>query len=323
MGVDLREVAMDGRTDSDVVRELRAHANAAVPSMALDRAAVRAAGRRRLLGRRLAAGVSAVALVGAIAVGVTWSGWLGRGTGVPPAGASAGASLQLRLVVSSTTGGCTAPALRGEAPGSACDIDGTTTYQLGEALGDLTPTSTSIVRDDHTGLDLTFSRDDTATLTEVTGNAVGQRLAMLVDGRVIGAPQVMEPITLDQIEIAFGTAAQARFVAAMLDGTLKPAPDTVAVYQPQGTGGDAALLTGTLTLRDGCTYVVDENGTTWLPIFARGVTADDTTLTYGGETYPYGSTVSLTGGQSGAGPTDAIPASCSTDAAAWRVTPPG
>ena len=315
---------MEGRTDSDVVRELRAHANAAVPAMALDRAAVQTSGRRKLLGRRLAAGAGAVALVAAIAVGATWSGWLGRGTSVPPAGpsASAGASLQLRLVVSSTSGGCTAPALREDAPGSACDLDGTTTYQLSEALGDLTPTSASIVRDDRTGLDLTFSREDTATLTEVTSNAVGQQLAMLVDGRVIGAPQVMEPITLDQIETVFATAAQAQFVAALLDGTLTPAPDSVAVYEPQGTGGDAAQLTGTLTLQGGCTYVVDQNGTTWLPIFARGVTADDTTLTYGGQTYAYGSTVSLTGGQSGAGPADTIPAACSTDAAAWRVTQP-
>lgn len=315
---------MDGRTDSDVVRELRAHANAAVPAMALDRSAVRVSGRRKLVGRRLAAGAGAVALVAAIAVGATWSGWLGRGTSVPPAGptASAGASIQLRLVVSSTTGGCTAPALREDAPGSACDLDGSTTYQLGEALGDLAPTSASIVRDDRTGLDLTFSREDTATLTEVTGNAVGQQLAMLVDGRVIGAVQVMEPITRDQIETVFATAAQAQFVSDLLDGTLTPAPDTVAVYEPQGTGGDAALLTGTLALQDGCTYVVDQNGTTWLPIFARGVTADGTTLTYGGQTYTYGSSVSLTGGQSGAGPAETIPAACSTDAAAWRVTQP-
>ncbi len=315
---------MDGQPDADVVHELRAQANAAVPAMTLDRAAVRASGRRRLLGRRIAAGVGAVALVGATAVGATWSGWLGRSTGVPPAGlgSSAGASLQLRLVVSSSTGGCTALPLRDDAPGSACDLDGTTTYQLGEALGELTPSSTSIVREDRTGLDLTFGREDTATLTEVTGNAVGQRLAMLVDGRVIGAPQVMEPITLDQVEMVFGTAAQAQFVAAMLDGTLPPAPDAVAVYEPQGTGGDAALLTGTLTLRDGCTYVVDDAGTTWVPIFARGVAGDTTTLTYGGRNYVYGSTVSLTGGESEVLPEDTIPASCSADVKTWRVTQP-
>ena len=92
---------------------------------------------------------------------------------------------------------------------------------------------------------------------------------MLVDGRVIGAPQVMEPITLDQIETVFATAAPAQSAAALLDGTLTPAPDSVAVYEPQGTGGDAAQLTGTLTLQGGCTYVVDQNDTTWLPIFAR------------------------------------------------------
>lgn len=315
---------MDGRADCDVVREMRAHADAAVPEMALDRDAVRAPGRRGLLVHRLAAGVGAVALVGAIAVGVIWSGRLG-GADLPPAGSSAGAGvpLQLRLVVSSTTGACTAPALRDDAPGSACDLDGTTTYRLGEALGDLWPTAASIVRDDRTGLDLTFSREGTATLTEVTSDAVGQQLAMLVDGRVIGAPQVMEPITLDQIETVFATAAQAQLVADLLTGTLPPSPDTVAVYEPQGTGGDAALLTGTLVSRDGCTYVVDELGTTWLPIFARGVTADGATLAYGGQTYTYGSTVALTGGQSGAGPADVVPAGCSTNVTAWRVAQPG
>ena len=55
--------------------------------------------------------------------------------------ASTAPPLQLRLVTSSQAGPCTAPPLTADGPGTACDLDGTTTYELAESLGEVTPTS--------------------------------------------------------------------------------------------------------------------------------------------------------------------------------------
>lgn len=40
----------------------------------------------------------------------------------------------------------------------------------------------------------------------------------------------------------------------------------IALY-PRGIGGQQALLTGGLTLENGCLYVVESNGRRWVPVF--------------------------------------------------------
>jgi hypothetical protein len=50
----------------------------------------------------------------------------------------------------------------------------------------------------------------------------------------------------------------------------------IATYANAGTGGDAALLEGTLVIDDGCVYVDSEDdGTRWLPVFPRTDTSWD------------------------------------------------
>lgn len=102
-----------------------------------------------------------------------------------------------------------------------------------------------------------------------------------------------------------------------------PPPD-VATYLPIGTALPGATLSGTLTLAAGCTYLVDDTGTAWLPIFARGVIRADGALTYDGQTFTDGAIVTLVGGGAERTvPDDDIPATCSTDGPVWIVEPPG
>lgn len=125
--------------------------------------------------------------------------------------------LDLRLVTSSQAGPCSAAPLTQAGAGTACDLAGETTYQLGESLGVVTPASASRSGQgpDQT-IDLTFGREDTDTLAEVTGEVVGSELAMLAGGRVISAPVVMAPIEVGAVQLSFGSASEADTVAAAL-----------------------------------------------------------------------------------------------------------
>lgn len=78
---------MTSPSDPEIVRELRNRAAVGVPTMSLDEAAVRAAGRRRLSSRRWVAGAGAAAAV-ALAVVVTTTGLLHPPEGIGPAGAT-------------------------------------------------------------------------------------------------------------------------------------------------------------------------------------------------------------------------------------------
>ena len=127
--------------------------------------------------------------------------------------------LQLRLVTSSTDGPCSAPALTGAGAGDACDAAGSTTYTLGESLGELTATSATVAADDaqSTGRVLiTLDATGSATLRDATAAAVGQRLAMLADGKVLSAPTVGAVVTGDQLVITGATRAAADQIAATL-----------------------------------------------------------------------------------------------------------
>jgi preprotein translocase subunit SecD len=131
--------------------------------------------------------------------------------------------LQLRLVTSTTQGPCSAAPLTSDAAGSACDLSGTASYELGESLGVVTPTSvtrggqgsgqTVVVELDKAGA---------ATLAEVTRQALDKQLAILLDGSVLSAPLVKEPITAGVVELAPGTAAEAEQVAAQLGASATP-----------------------------------------------------------------------------------------------------
>src|SRR3954453_12887102 len=75
-----------------------------------------------------------------------------------------------------------------------------------------------------------------------------------------------------------------------------PRSGAIATYESTGTGGDAALLTGTVAFEDGCLYV-EADGKRWLPVFpVDEVEAGENTLTYGAHNYGNGDQVDLRGG---------------------------
>ncbi len=206
-------------TDQELIRTLRTRADGAVPPMSLDVSAVRAAGRRRLVMIRLAMGGGIAATATAAILAFVVPGSLIPHHGSGPAGGRHAAgptlsALEFRAVISTTEGPCTAAPLTTATAGAACDFTGAMTYQLGAPLGTATPTSVSTTdRPDSSQIDVTFDDRGRATVQAITGNAVGTQLAVLVHGRVIAAPQVMEPLSAAQTEFAGGTAAQAQQIA--------------------------------------------------------------------------------------------------------------
>ena len=141
--------------------------------------------------------------------------------------ASSAPALELRIVTSSVQEQCTVPPLTSAGPGSACDIAGTTTYAVGEALGVMMPTSVTRAGEGAgQRVDVLFDTADRDTLAAVTGAAQGKQLALLADGRVLGAALVMEPITAGAFTFSFGTAAEADQVATALGATTPGASTT-------------------------------------------------------------------------------------------------
>lgn len=138
-------------------------------------------------------------------------------------GGSPGPPLQLRLVTSSAEGPCSAPPMTSDGPGSACDRAGTTTYELGESLGVVTPTSVTL---DGRGAGQTvnaeFDKADAGKLGDVTGKALEKQLAILLDGKVLSAPVVKSALTTGNVAFTFGTASEAKQVAAELGASATP-----------------------------------------------------------------------------------------------------
>lgn len=395
-------------TDRDLGRQLRDRAQADAPPMALDADRVLDAGRRRVRRRRWGAGLGLAVTTVAVAGVASLLTWAHPTMGPAPAASDRLATLDLRLVTSSMPGECTAPALTTDAPGTACDLDATTTYELGESLGHITPASVQLGGGQPAGatVELTFEGADQESLAAVTDGVIGQQLAMLADGTVLLATQVMSPIPGGAMEISAGTPTTASAIVALLTGhddvaaratatepaamdalvdqrrphaaTYDPASDSVivtldvtgapveplelrqieaavaaavepwhvsslvaptsglptvptdlpvapdvATYLPIGGAGLDALLVGTLDLEPGCAYVVDGQGRSELPVFARGVTRTASTLTYGARTYTDGQAVSLGGGGTESGATTIIPTTCRTGVEAFGVNPPG
>jgi preprotein translocase subunit SecD len=127
--------------------------------------------------------------------------------------------LQLRLVTSSSVGTCSAPPLTTDGPGSACDRAGITTYVLGESLGTVTPAS---VTSQGSGVDVEMDKVGAGTMRGVTTSAVDKQVAILLDGKVLSAPVVKEPVTTSSMELALATSAEADAVAAELQRTMTP-----------------------------------------------------------------------------------------------------
>ncbi|WP_426593361.1 SecDF P1 head subdomain-containing protein [Cellulomonas sp. McL0617] len=125
--------------------------------------------------------------------------------------------LQLRLVTSTEAGACTAPPLTADGPGTACDLEGTTTYELAESLGVVTPTA--VTRDAPAGahaVGVEFDKADATTLKEVTSKAINEELALLLNGKVLSAATVHDPITTGTFIFGFGNASDADRAAALL-----------------------------------------------------------------------------------------------------------
>ncbi|HUX71571.1 MAG TPA: hypothetical protein VMV41_13730 [Cellulomonadaceae bacterium] len=160
---------------------------------------------------RSAAHLAVVLAAASVLAGCSSAGGTGGAGGSP-------APLQFRLVTSSTDGPCSAPPLTSNDPGSACGESGTTTYQVGASLGEITPTAATYpggqaVRQT---ISLTFDQAGSAKLGEITGSAIGKQLAVLVAGRVLNAPHVEEAITSGSVQLGTTTPAETAQLAAAL-----------------------------------------------------------------------------------------------------------
>jgi preprotein translocase subunit SecD len=110
------------------------------------------------------------------------------------------------------------PPLTSGAPGSACGESGTTTYQVGASLGEVTPTAVTYASGQAARQVFRIEFDDAGrvTLAAVTRGAVGKELAILVQGRVLSAAHVVDPSIGGQFELATTTPAETEKVAAAL-----------------------------------------------------------------------------------------------------------
>lgn len=101
----------------------------------------------------------------------------------------------------------------------------------------------------------------------------------------------------------------------------------VGTYQATGTGGDSALLEGTVRLLDNC-FTVEQEGVPgrFLPLFPDDeVGWSDGRLDYDGKTYGDGDTIALGGGESGIVEGAAIPENCDATSGLtpWTVAQEG
>jgi preprotein translocase subunit SecD len=143
-------------------------------------------------------------------------------TGCSAAGAAdasvPGKPLQLRLVISSTHERCNAPKLTSTGPARACDTARTNTYKVARSLGEITPTSVALISAEKgpDTVELEFDRADAKTLERASRRAIGTQLAIVLDGRVFSAPQVMDAISSREVSLGFGSTRQAKRAAARL-----------------------------------------------------------------------------------------------------------
>lgn len=88
---------------------------------------------------------------------------------------------------------------------------------MADSLGVVTPRS--VTRDGQGAgqtVEAELDKEDASKLGDVTGQALDKQLAILLDGKVLGAPVVKEPLTGGKVSFAFGTPAEAEKVATEL-----------------------------------------------------------------------------------------------------------
>lgn len=97
-------------------------------------------------------------------------------------------------------------------------MTGATTYEVGESLGEVTPTAATLIdgQGSGQGIAVEFDETDAALLGHLTGEAVDEQLALLLEGRVISAARVVDPITGGNLVLAMQTPAEAEQVVATL-----------------------------------------------------------------------------------------------------------
>ena len=95
---------------------------------------------------------------------------------------------------------------------------------LGKSLGTITPSSVVLAKDQGSAhsVILELNKADATTLGNVSGEAIDKHLAILLDGRILSAPLVKEPVTTSPLTLAFGTASEAKQVAAELSASATP-----------------------------------------------------------------------------------------------------
>ena len=137
---------------------------------------------------------------------------------------SPGKPLQLRLVISSVDGPCTAPVLTSDDAAPACDQAGTTTYELAQVLGEITPDSVTLSdnQESTNAVTLDLNDTDTETLRVASSKALDKNLAMVLDGRVLSAPLVKDTLTSSSVTLMFATASEAEQAVADLSASTTP-----------------------------------------------------------------------------------------------------
>lgn len=137
-------------------------------------------------------------------------------------------------------------------------------------------------------------------------------------------------MTSDRSSAVFGVVAIAIGLATLTSCTGEAdrsggaAPTNAAMYSASSdqSGGDAALLQGTIVVEDGCLYVDAIDGVMWVPIFADTLRVANDKFTYGSMSFSDGSHVSLTGGEAGDTSADVVPSWCNATSPRWRVARP-
>ena len=131
-----------------------------------------------------------------------------------------------------------------------CDEDGTVKYLLGPAIIEGTEIDTAAARLDQNGIgyvvDLTFTPEGAATWTNHTISNVGNQAAFVLDGRVVSAPVINEPIydRTTQIEGQFSQEEAQELAGVLRYGALPLSFSASEAQTVSATLGLASLEAG-------------------------------------------------------------------------------
>jgi preprotein translocase subunit SecD len=131
-----------------------------------------------------------------------------------------------------------------------CDEDGTVKYLLGPAIIEGTQIDTAAARLDQNGIgyvvDLTFTAEGAAVWTNHTISNVGHQAAFVLDGRVVSAPVINEPIydRTTQIEGQFSQEEAQELAGVLRYGALPLSFSASEAQTVSATLGLASLEAG-------------------------------------------------------------------------------